>query len=142
MQNMPDTSEKSPVLARKTRPKPGDPRYGRSAVSNGNKLMHGVDGRSAWLRRRKDLVRDHTADYGCDLSVAQQALLERQAAELIACEQIEARMSSGEATSEDVDQHARLTGNIRRNYEVLGIERSARDVTPDLRSYLAARDRP
>jgi len=113
-------------------PKPGDKRYGRSAVSNGSKPMLGVDGRSAWLRRRKDLVSDHVADYGSDLSVAQQALLERQAAELICCEQIEARMSSGEATSEDIDQHARLTGNIRRNYEILGVERRARPVDAPL----------
>jgi hypothetical protein len=115
-----------PSLSRKTKPERGDKRYGRSAVSNGSKPMLGVDGRSAWLRRRKDLIHDHVADYGSDLSVAQQALLERQAAELIACEQIEARMACGEATAEDIDQHARLTGNIRRNYEVLGVERRAK----------------
>jgi hypothetical protein len=130
-------AETAPKLARKTRPQAGDRRYGRSAVSNGAKPMLGVDGRSAWLRRRKDLISDHTADYGGDLSVAQQALLERQASELIACEQIEARMAAGEALPEDVDQHARLTGNIRRNYEMLGIERRARPVNDDLDGVLA-----
>jgi hypothetical protein len=131
-------SDKQPT---KGRPQPGDRRFGRSAVSNGTKPMLGVDGRSAWLRRRKDLISDHVEDYGGDLSVAQQALLERQTSELIACEQIEARMASGEALPEDIDQHARLTGNIRRNYEMLGLERRARPVQSLVGALVAERRR-
>jgi hypothetical protein len=40
----------------------------------------------------------------------------------------EAKMSSGKATFEDVDQFNRLLGNARRNYEALGLERVQRTV--------------
>jgi hypothetical protein len=36
----------------------------------------------------------------------------------------------------------RLSGNLRRTLETLGVEPKARNVTPDLRSYLAAKDGP
>jgi hypothetical protein len=87
----------------------------RSAVSNGSRSMIGSDGRSTWVRRFKDLIADHTACYGGDLSVPRLSMLRRQAAAIVECELIEARMSQGEATYDDIDRHTRIVGNIRRN---------------------------
>jgi hypothetical protein len=36
----------------------------RSRVANGSALLPGVDGRSAWVRRCKELIADHLADLG------------------------------------------------------------------------------
>jgi hypothetical protein len=102
----------------------------RSRVSNGSKPMIGADGRSMWIRRYKDLIEDHAACYGgeSNLSVPRMSMLRRQAAEIVECERIEAMMAAGTASVDDVDRHTRITGNIRRNYEVMGLERIARPV--------------
>ena len=36
----------------------------RSRVGNGSALLPGVDGRSAWVRRCKELIADHVSDLG------------------------------------------------------------------------------
>jgi hypothetical protein len=102
----------------------------RSRVSNGSKPLLGADGRSMWIRRYKDLIEDHADDYGgaAHLSVPRMSMLRRQAAAIIECEQIESRMAEGKATDDDVDRHTRITGNIRRNYEAMGMDRVARPV--------------
>ena len=38
-----------------------------------------------------------------------------------------------------MDLYARLTGHLRRCYESLGIRREAKDITPSLDVYLAAK---
>jgi len=81
-----------------------------------------------WNRLYRCTIEDHVDCYGGDLSVARMSLLKRQAAQLVECELLEAKMSAGKASFEDVDQHNRLVGNVRRNYEVLGIDRVARPV--------------
>ena len=35
-----------------------------SAITNGSKLLAGVDGRSPWVRRCKDLISEHLVDLG------------------------------------------------------------------------------
>ena len=42
----------------------GQKRADRSAVSNGTRLLPGVDGRNAWARRCRDIMREHLADLG------------------------------------------------------------------------------
>ena len=117
----------------------------RSRVTNGKVLFaKGGDNRGAWSRRWKDLYELHCSDYGgteC-MSEAQLAICGAAATTRVEMEQIAARMSEGATRPDDVDLYNRLAGNLRRHLEVLGLERKARDVTPDLRSYLAARDRP
>jgi hypothetical protein len=72
--------------------------------------MLGADGRGMWVRRYKDLIEDHAACYGGvdHLSVPRLSLLRRQAAALVECELIEAKMSAGEATPDDIDRHTRI----------------------------------
>ena len=56
------------------------------------------------------------------------------------CERMEGQLSQGETV--DLDLYNRLSGNLKRLCESVGLERRARDVTPDLNSYLARRPAP
>jgi hypothetical protein len=123
---------RSPVLARKK---------GRSAMTNGT-ILPGVDGRSTWARRLRDLVTLHVADLGGDenVSEAERAII-RRAATLI-CE-LE-RMEAGFAVADGADDAAlevyqRAANSMRRLLEAVGLQRRARDVTPTLGQYLTAR---
>jgi hypothetical protein len=113
---------------RETEPRPTRQ---RSAVTNGRRLFVEGDGNSAWSRRYKDLVSGHVADLGgVDLlSEAQTSLIRRAAAIELELEQMEGRLSRGDA-SVDLDLFTRSAGHLRRIFETLGLQRRARDVTP------------
>ena len=53
----------------------------RSRVTNGSALLPGVDGRSAWVRRCKDIIEAHLSDLGGEdnTSVAERSLVRRAA---------------------------------------------------------------
>jgi hypothetical protein len=115
----------------------------KSKVTNGRRVFAiGGDGRGAWTRRWRDLVELHIADLGgadC-MSEAQLSLCRRVSAIEVELEQMEASMSEG-GLKVDLDLYNQLSGNLRRILESLGLERKSKDVTPDLHSYLAAKDR-
>lgn len=98
----------------------------RSRVTNGKSPFIGADGRSAWVRLWKDLLGAHASDLGGDLSEAQRASCEVVATLRTELKLIEAKMSNGEASPEDIDLYNRLSGNLRRYLEMLGLERRAR----------------
>jgi hypothetical protein len=104
-----------------------------SKVTNGRRVFAiGGDGRGAWTRRWRDLHDAHIADLGglaAGLSEAQISLCRRSAALEVELEQLEAKMSLGEAKIEDLDLYNRLSGNLRRILESLGLERRARPVS-------------
>ena len=39
-------------------------RYGKSKQANGTVIIPGVDGRSGWVRRAKELISEHTSGFG------------------------------------------------------------------------------
>ena len=51
----------------------------RSRITNGSALLPGVDGRSAWVRRARDLIREHLADLGGfdNVSAAERSIIRR-----------------------------------------------------------------
>ena len=49
------------------------------------------------------------------------------------------REQGGEPDLADVDVYARIAGNHRRCTEPLGWERAQRDITPDLKTYIASK---
>lgn len=106
-------------------------------MTNGRRLFVEGDGNSAWSRRYRDLIAGHSSDLGgiAVLSEAQRSLIRRTAAIEVELEQMEGLMSKGETV--DLDSFIRASGLLRRLLETLGIERKARDVTPDLPTYLA-----
>jgi hypothetical protein len=83
-------------------------------------------------------VRAHEQDLsgGADLSEAQTSLIRRVATIEIELEQLEGKLSKGEAV--DLDGYTRAASHLRRILETLGIKRVPRDVTPDLHDYIAA----
>lgn len=86
----------------------------RSAVSNGTRLLAGVDGRSATARRFRDLVAELTAEVGGadDLSAAERSAIRQAAALMLRIEQVQALIVRGEPVDNDV--LIRLSGESRR----------------------------
>lgn len=115
------------------------PKKQRSAVTNGRRVFVEGDGNSAWTRRFKDIISEHASDLGgLDvLSQAQQALIRRAATLSVQLEAMEGRLSEG--LDIDMDLYGRLTGHQARVLQALGLRRALKDVTPDLRTYLAQR---
>ena len=108
------------------------PKRQRSAVTNGKRAFVDGNGNAAWTRRWRDLVSAHAQDAGgADvLSEAQSSLIRRVATIEIELEQLEGKLSKGEAV--DLDAYTRAAGHLRRILESLGIERKSRDITPTL----------
>jgi phytoene dehydrogenase-like protein len=107
----------------------------RSRVTNGSALLTGVDGRSAWVRRCKDIIEAHLSDLGGEdnTSAAERSLIRRAAVLTTELERLEARFASaGEASERDLDLYIRAAGNLRRLLDALGLQRRPRDVAPSL----------
>jgi hypothetical protein len=100
-----------------------------------------VDGRTPWARRFRDLIDTHLTDLGgeTEVSAAERSLLRRAAALTVELELLEYRFPKGDgaARPEDLDLYSRMTNTVRRIFEATGLHRRARDVTPDLHSYLS-----
>jgi hypothetical protein len=125
------------TLRRKTR---RDPKYSRSAISNGSTLLPGVDGRSTWVRRCRDIIASHLSDMrGPDnTSAAERSLIRRAATLTVELERLEAKFATaGEANDSDLDLYQRGAGNLRRLLEAVGIQRRSKPVQ-SLRDYLAS----
>jgi hypothetical protein len=110
----------------------------RSAVTNGKRAFVDGDGNAAWTRRWRDLVMAHARDLGgADaLSEAQSSLVRRVATIEIELEQLEGKLSKGEAV--DLDGYTRAASHLRRILETLGIARKMKTV-PNLKEYLAGK---
>jgi len=107
----------------------------RSAISNGSRLLDDVDGRSAWARRLRDLVEDHTVQLGSDANVteAERRLIRRAAMLTLQSETMERRWATeadGEASTKQLEVYQRTSNSLRRLLESLGLRRRPRDVTP------------
>jgi len=108
----------------------------RSRITNGQGLLHGVSGRSVWARRMRDLIQLHTSDAGGgdELSEAERSIIRRIATLTIELEFMEATFATLRETSrapnaDQLDLYSRLSGQLRRLLETIGIQRRARDVS-------------
>jgi hypothetical protein len=113
-----------------------------SSITNGSKLLAGVDGHSPWIRRCKDLIGEHLSDLGGrdNTSAAERSIVRRVAVITAELEHLEARFATaGEASADDLDLYLRASNNLRRLLEAVGLQRRTRDVTPDPLTY--ARER-
>jgi hypothetical protein len=123
------------------RPKVGrqkDPQ--KSRITNGSALLPGVDGRSPWVRRAKDIIAAHLSDLGGEdnTSAAERSIVRRAAVLTTELERLEAKFAvAGEATADDLDVYQRMTNTLRRSLEAVGLERRAKDIGPTLQEYLA-----
>ena len=108
----------------------------RSSITNGTALLHDVDGRSATMRRLRDIIYAHTADLGGTdtLSEGQRAILRRAALLQLQLEMMEQKFAQREdnsATGKEIEVYQRASGALRRLLESLGLHegRRPRDVT-------------
>jgi hypothetical protein len=103
-----------------------------------------VDGRSAWVRRCRDLIELHLNDLGgADrVSEAEHSIVRRIAVLTVELERLEATFATDGATPAALDLYNRGAGNLRRLFEAIGLERRPKDVTPDLQSYIAGSEKP
>jgi len=113
----------------------------RSRITNGSTLLPGVDGRSAWVRRCKDVIASHISDLGGidNCSAAEYSIVRRASTLTVELERLEVKFATaGEADANELDQYARVAANLRRLLEAVGLQRRSRDVTPSLNEYIAA----
>ena len=112
----------------------------RSRVSNGRELFLGeVDGRSREARRYRDVYVALVAHLGGEdhASEVKRHLAKRASALIVWAEVEEAKLATGEKL--DVQTYTTAVNALRRLLGDLGLERAARDVTPPLADYLAAK---
>ncbi len=108
----------------------------RSRVSNGKDLfVGGVDGRSAYARRYRDILAQLTSDIGGDPSEAKSIIVRRATQLAVWCEQAEADAAGGMAL--DLANYCTATNTLRRLLLDLGLERRMHDITPNIESYLS-----
>src|SRR4029077_16182262 len=100
----------------------------RSRITNGSALLPGIDGRSAWGRRTKDIISSHVSDLGGvdNTSAAERALIRRASVMTVELERLEAQFATaGEADPDALDLYGRTSGNLRRLLEAFGLQRGA-----------------
>jgi hypothetical protein len=123
-------------IQRHVPPPTGRGRKMRSAITSGRKLFVDGDSSSAWGRRFADLVVGHVLDAGGkdNISEATFSLIKRASALETTIEALEARLSRGLPVN--LDEFGRAASHLRRLFEVIGVERRQKDVTPN---YLEAK---
>lgn len=116
-----------------TKPKP----QGATRMGTQGTILQGVDMRTHGGRRFKELCADLVHHLESDPTAPQLAIIRRAAALAVWCEQAETEQAQGGDL--DVASYTTATNALRRLLVDLGLERKARDVTPDLHSYIAAK---
>jgi hypothetical protein len=115
----------------------------RSRVTNGSAVLPGVDGRSLWMRRLRDLIELHLSDLGGadHVSEAERSIVRRACTLTVELERLEQGFAlAGEAEPETLDLYQRTAGNLRRLLEAVGLERRQRELNPpSLEQYLRNR---
>jgi hypothetical protein len=115
----------------------------RSRVTNGKTLIAGIDGRSTWVRRCRDLISLHVADKGGEgaVSEAERAIIRRAAVLITELELMESKFAAagGAPDIASLDAYQRASNSLRRMLESIGLPRRARDVSPPTLAELRAR---
>src|SRR5262245_43348257 len=94
---------------------------GRSRITNGTDLLPGIDGRSNWARRFRDVIGLHTSDLGGidECSQAEQSIIRRAAALTVELENLEVKFALANQAGEGVkpvtlELYARIASHLRR----------------------------
>jgi hypothetical protein len=115
--------------------------HGRARITNGKALLPGIDGRSPWVRRCRDVIEAHIADLGGvdNCSAAERSIVRRASVLTVELERLEAKFAAaGQADIEELDCYARIASNLRRLLESVGLQRRAKDIGPTLGDLLQA----
>src|SRR5262249_48012789 len=87
----------------------------KSRITNGSALLPGVDGRSPWVRRCKDIIAAHLSDLGGEdnTSAAERSIIRRASTLTVELERLEAKFATaGEASEYDLDLYQRMTNTL------------------------------
>ena len=117
---------------------------GKSRITNGSAFLSGIDGRSAWIRRAKDLISEHLQDLGgfANASAAERSIVRRCAVLSVELENLEARFATaGSASADDLDLYQRTANSLRRLLEAVGLQRRPKTVVPSVSAYLEHLDK-
>jgi hypothetical protein len=117
----------------------GQKSKGRSKISNGNAILPGIDNRSTWVRRLRDLIALHLSDLGGEgnVSEAEKSIVRRAATLTVELERLELAFAlAGEAEPAQIDLYQRTANSLRRLLESVGLKRQSHDVTPNVHDYL------
>jgi hypothetical protein len=96
-----------------------------------------LDGRTAAARRARELIEAIEADLGGGVTEGSRQLVQRAAVLGTYIESCEAQWLAGEAV--ELADYLAAINSQRRVLATLGLQRVARDVTPDLRTYIASK---
>ena len=111
----------------------------RSAVTNGSRLLEGIDGRSPLARRFRDLIKAYEAEIGGELTEVERGLVKQAAALTLRAEQMQAAIVRGEPI--DNDQLIRISGTAKRILGAIGDKASKRrPAGPSLQDHIARRN--
>jgi hypothetical protein len=95
-------------------------------------LLPGIDGRSAWTRRCRELIAAHLSDTP-DASAAERSIIRRASVLTVELERMERQFAlAGEASADDLDIYQRVANSLRRLLEAVGLQRRAKDIGPSL----------
>ena len=114
-------------------------RFSRSRITNGTSLLPGIDGRSVWARRCRDVIDLHISDLGGadNVSEAEKSIIRRCATITTELEHLEFLFATnGEATPEQLMLYQTCANSLRRLLEAIGLQRRPRDVGPSLGAML------
>jgi len=115
---------------------------GRSRVSNGASILPGVDGRSVWARRLRDLIGLHLSDLGGNgaVSEAERSIIRRVATLTVELERMEVGFAvAGQVQPDQLELYQRTANSLRRLLESVGLGHPPRDITPSLHEYIEGR---
>ncbi|MGE0210322.1 MAG: hypothetical protein AB7S41_01360 [Parvibaculaceae bacterium] len=94
----------------------------RTQITNGKKLLPGVDNRSLWVRRLKDLIAIYTLELGGIDAISQFDfdMVRRCATMNVLCEMMDVKLAKdGSLPGEDIDLYQRLTNSLTRTFKEL-----------------------
>src|SRR3954462_3328424 len=96
----------------------------RSRITNGKIVLPGIDGRTFWPRRFRDLQAQLIWNLGGDdlVSTAKRAIVRRACVLMVELELRELDFVSSAPSYQHLEQYSRIASNLRRMLEALGLE--------------------
>jgi hypothetical protein len=114
----------------------------RTKIGSGQRLLAGIDGRSAIARRYREIAGAIAQDLGGSdqLTEVQRQLIRTGAGLVVMREAMDVRLINGE-TSINASRYCRVSNSLRRVLATIGLTRTPKDITP-LRDRLALEAEP
>jgi hypothetical protein len=110
------------------------PSRNRSALTNGSRLLPGIDGRSAAARRFRDICANYEAEVGADITETERDLIRHAAFLTWRSEQLKADAINGKPVADD--EIIRMAGAARRILATVAAKGKANAPGTSLAEYL------